>query len=97
MNGKWTQEEILKAMEEMKERFLQNADYLFCSPADYEELKNLMGDRLKVKIHPGLEPGKICLVDRSATEGWKWISEFEEDCGVLEEGGTNCDTRRNDS
>lgn len=95
MNGKWTQEEILKAMEEMKERFLQNADYLFCNPADYAELKNLMGERLNVRSNAGVDPGKIILVDHSAVEPW-WDPGFEEDCGVLEEGGTNCETRRND-
>lgn len=85
--GKWRQEEILAAVEKMKEQFLQNADYLFCNPADYAELKNLMGDILKVKIHPGLEPGKICLVDRSATEGWRWFSEYEGEAPA--DAGTN--------
>lgn len=79
MNGKWTREEIMAKVEMMKERFHQDADYLFCSPADYAEMKNLIGDRLKVKIHPGIEQGKIYLIDRSATEGWRWISGFEED------------------
>lgn len=71
MNGKWTQEEILEAMEKLKERFLQNADYLFCNPADYVELKNLMGDRLNVKSNAGVEPGKIYLVDRSVMEQYR--------------------------
>ena len=78
MNGKWTKEEILAAAEKMKERFLQDADYLFCNPADYEELEKLVGDRLNVKSNAGVDPGKIYLVDRSATEGWQWFSEYEE-------------------
>ena len=39
MSEKWTADAILDAMEEMKARFLQNADYLFCNPEDEEELK----------------------------------------------------------
>lgn len=78
MNEKWTMETILAAVEEMKKRFLQNADYLFCNPADYEELNNLVGDRLNVRSNAGVDPGKIYLVDRSATEGWQWFSEYEE-------------------
>ena len=92
MNGKWTREEILAAVEKMKERFLQNAAYLFCNPADYVELKNLMGDRLNVKSNAGVEPGKIYLVDHSAIEPWR-PSLFEEAEEVFEEGGTNCETR----
>lgn len=78
MNRTWTKEAILAAAEKMKEQFLQTADYLFCSPADYEELKNLVGDRFNVRSNAGIDPGKIYLVDRSATEGWRWFSEFEE-------------------
>lgn len=84
MNGKWTKEEILAAVEKMKEQFLQNADYLFCSPADYAELKNLMGDRLKVKIHPRIEPGKIYLVDRKAIEPYR-PDLFEQETEVCNE------------
>ena len=87
MNGKWKQEEILEAMEKMKERFLQNADYLFCNPADYEELNNLIGDRLNVRSNAGVDPGTIYLVDRSATEGWRWFSEFEEPAPIKNEEG----------
>lgn len=77
----WTEEEILEAVEKMKERFLQDADYLFCNPADYEELKNLIGHRLNVKSDAGVNPGTIYLVDRSAIEPWKWISGFEAEGG----------------
>lgn len=78
MNGKWTMEEILAAVEKIKEQFLQNADYLFCNPADYAELKKLMGDRLNVKSNAGVDPGKIYLVDHNAIEPWR-PSLFEED------------------
>lgn len=71
MKGKWTQEEILEAMEKMKERFLQNADYLFCNPADYEELNNLIGDRLNVRSAEGIEKGRIYLVDREFIEQYR--------------------------
>lgn len=87
MNEKWTMETILAAVEEMKKRFLQNADYLFCNPADYEELNNLVGDRLNVRSNAGVDPGKIYLVDRSATEGWRWFSEFEGEAADQEAGG----------
>lgn len=71
MNGKWTQEEILEAMEKMKARFLQNADYLFCNPEDKDELEKIIGDRLNVKSNAGVDPGKIYLVDRSVIEQYR--------------------------
>lgn len=68
MNGKWIQEEILRAMEEMKARFLQNADYLFCNPEDKDELEKIIGDRLNVRSAEGIEKGRIYLVDRKFIE-----------------------------
>lgn len=87
MNRTWTKEAILAAAEKMKEQFLQNADYLFCSPADYAELKNLVGDRFNVRSNAGIDPGKIYLIDRSATEGWRWFSEYEGEAPA--DAGTN--------
>ena len=87
MNRTWTKEAILAAVERMKEQFFQNADYLFCNPADYEELNNLVGDRLNVRSNAGIDPGKIYLVDRSATVGWRWFSEFEEPAPIRNEKG----------
>lgn len=78
MNEKWTLDTILEAMETMKARFLQNADYLFCNPEDKDELEKIIGDRLNVKSNAGVEPGKIYLVDRNAIEPWR-PSLFEED------------------
>lgn len=82
----WTAEEILALVEKMKERFLQDADYLFCNPADYEELEKLVGHRLNVKSNAGVNPGTIYLVDRSAIEPWRWISGFEGEAADQMEG-----------
>lgn len=71
MNGKWIQEEILRAMEEMKARFLQNADYLFCNPEDKDELEKIIGDRLNVRSAEGIEKGRIYLVDRKFIEQYR--------------------------
>lgn len=71
MNGKWTQEEILRAMEKMKARFLQNADYLFCNPEDKDELEKIIGDRLNVRSAEGIEKGRIYLVDRKFIEQYR--------------------------
>ena len=77
----WTAEEIQKAADLLKERFLQNADYLFCSPEDEADIKKKVGDRFKVKGMAGIEPGKIYLVDRAAVEEWRpgLCSEQEEE------------------
>ena len=71
MNGKWTPEEILEAMEKMKARFLQNADYLFCNPEDKDELEKIIGDRLNVRSAEGIEKGRIYLVDRKFIEQYR--------------------------
>lgn len=71
MNEKWTMETILAAVEEMKERFLQNADYLFCNPEDKDELEKIIGDRLNVRSAEGIEKGRIYLVDRSVIEQYR--------------------------
>lgn len=77
----WTAEEIQKAADLLKERFLQNADFLFCSPEDEADIKKKVGDRFKVKGMAGIAPGKIYLVDRAAVEEWKprLCSEQEEE------------------
>lgn len=71
MNEKWTMETILAAVEEMKERFLQNADYLFCNPEDKDELEKIIGDRLNVRSAEGIEKGRIYLVDREFIEQYR--------------------------
>lgn len=71
MNGKWTQEAILEAMEKMKARFLQNADYLFCNPEDKDELEKIIGDRLNVRSAEGIEKGRIYLVAREFIEQYR--------------------------
>jgi hypothetical protein len=71
MNGKWTQEEILEAMEKMKARFLQNADYLFCNPEDKDELEKIIGDRLNVRSEERIEKGRIYLVAREFIEQYR--------------------------
>ena len=80
-NNSWKAEEIQKAADIMKERFLQNADYLFCSPEDEADIKKKVGDRFKVKGMAGIAPGKIYLVDRAAVEEWRprLCSEQEEE------------------
>lgn len=78
MNEKWTMETILAAVEEMKERFLQNADYLFCNPEDKDELEKIIGDRLNVRSAKGIERGRFYLVDRKAIEPYRpWLFEQE--------------------
>ena len=76
----WTAEEIQKAADLLKERFLQNADFLFCSPEDEADIKKKVGDRFEVKGMAGIAPGKIYLVDRNEVEKWRprLCSEQEE-------------------
>lgn len=72
-----TRDDILKGIETMKERFLQNADFLFCNPEDKEEIKKAVGDIINVRSHKGVEKGKVYLVDRKATEEWLYFSEYD--------------------
>lgn len=76
----WKAEEIQKAADLLKERFMQNADFLFCSPEDEADIKKTVGDRFKVKGRAGIEPGRIYLVDRNEVEKWRprLFSEQEE-------------------
>lgn len=71
MNRTWTKEAILAAVEDMKERFLQNADYLFCNPEDKDELEKIIGDRLNVRSAEGIEKGRIYLVAREFIEQYR--------------------------
>lgn len=73
----WTAEEIQKAADLLKERFLQNADFLFCSPEDEADIEKKVGDRFKVKGMQGIPPGRIYLVDRKEMERW-WPSSRAE-------------------
>lgn len=73
----WTAEEIQKAADLLKERFLQNADFLFCSPEDEADIEKKVGDRFKVKGMQGIPPGRIYLVDRKEMERW-WPSRIAE-------------------
>lgn len=70
-------EEIQKAADLLKERFLQNADFLFCSPEDEADIEKKVGDRFKVKGMQGIPPGRIYLVDRKEMERW-WPSSRAE-------------------
>ncbi len=84
MNEKWTLDTILEAMETMKARFLQNADYLFCNPEDKDELEKIIGDRLNVRSAAGIEKGRMYLVDRSVIEQYR-PRLFEQETEVCNE------------
>ena len=68
---KWTRDAIIDAMEKLKARFLQNADYLFCNLEDKDELEKIIGDRINVRSAKGVEKGRIYIVERSVVEQYR--------------------------
>jgi len=79
MSREWiTEEEIIAAWIEAKERFAQMADYIFCSPKEALYIKGLCGDKFTVISAPDVEEGRIYLVDKERVEDWMAASGIED-------------------